>query len=218
MTARFAPPAASGDATARPVSLGLASLRKFATPPMASKTARCDLCGSDIRNRHEHVFEPRERRLSCACASCAILFPSSPGGRHRRVVTQAEPLATTFGADDWELLGVPVRLAFFAPSDVHDKLLAVYPSARGTVEARLPLQIWHTLVEAHPELSAIEHDVEGLLVDAVKNPPSMYRASIDVCFGFIGALRAPDGARFVGLEGSGAIDAFIAAIRGGAHG
>lgn len=214
MTARLALRAASDESTSRPVSRGLASLRKFTTPQAVPQTSRCDLCGNDVRDPHEHVFEPRERRLSCACTSCAILFPSSPGSRHRRVVTRAERLTTTFGADDWELLGVPVRLAFFVPSDVHDKLLAVYPSARGTVEALLPMHTWQTLVEAHPELSAVEHDVEGLLVDAVKSPPSMYRASIDVCFGLLGALRASG----AGLIGSAGIDGFIAAVRGGAHG
>ena len=94
------------------------------------------------------------------------------------------------GNDDFDMLGVPVRLVFLGPSRVHDCTFAVYPNAAGATEARLPFDSWNTLVDSHPSLARIEPDVEGLFVSALGTESDSYHLSVDVCHRIIGVLRS----------------------------
>jgi hypothetical protein len=49
-------------------SLGV--LRQFVRRP--SSVERCEMCGLDLAENHQHLLEPDSRKLICSCDACAI--------------------------------------------------------------------------------------------------------------------------------------------------
>ena len=59
------------------------ALRKFVRERAPEEV--CELCGARLHAEHQHLIDPRERRLLCCCDACAILFDGRDDARYRRV-------------------------------------------------------------------------------------------------------------------------------------
>ena len=191
----------------------LTALRRFVRPRAARE--RCDLCDADLADDHQHLFEPADRRLVCACDACAILFSNQGGTKYLRVPRRLRFLPDFRLTDEtWEGLQLPINLAFFLRSTPAGRVVAMYPSPAGATESLVTLEAWQELVEQNPILSDFEPDVEALLVNRVVEPSECYRVGIDECYKLVGLIRT----HWRGLSGGSAawdeIGRFFADLKG----
>jgi len=167
----------------------LAALRRFVRPPAAVE--RCDLCSVALPADHQHLVEPANRQLLCACDACAILFSGRADTRYRRVPRRVRPLPDLRLTDaQWDGLLIPIGLAFFFHSSPTGKVVAVYPSPGGPTESLLDLGAWEDVVQDNPVLKEMEPDTEALLVNRVGDARAYYLAPIDQCYKLVGLIRA----------------------------
>ena len=165
------------------------TLRRFARPGPAAE--RCELCGAEIPAQHEHLLDPAQRKLLCACSACAILFSHQAAGRYRRIPREVRLLVDFHLTDaEWNGLSIPVGLAFFFRSTAEGRVAAVYPSPAGATQSLLDFDNWEEITAANPVLQQIEPDVEALLVNRVGSARDYYLAPIDECYRLVGLLRA----------------------------
>src|SRR5580658_3246390 len=140
-----------------------AALRQFARKRTAVE--RCEMCSRELASEHEHLVEPANRKLICACGACAILFEGQAGRKYKRVPRQVLFLRDFQLSDaQWDGLMVPIEMAFFFKSSPQEKMIALYPSPAGPTESLLPLDTWTDIVEMNPVLNEMESDVTALLV------------------------------------------------------
>jgi hypothetical protein len=172
----------------RPAPTPLASLRRYLRPRTPQE--RCGLCGLGLADEHAHLVEIATRRLVCACDPCAVLFPGREDARYRRVPRDAHFLAD-FPLSDaaWEVLSIPIDLAFFVRSTPLGRVVALYPSPGGAAEAPVDPEAWEVLAEEYPPLLRLEPDVECLLVNRVGGSRECYRAGIDRSYRLVGLVR-----------------------------
>jgi hypothetical protein len=170
------------------------ALRRFARRPPAGE--RCELCGAAVAEEHEHLLEPANRRLVCACQACAILFSAQAGQRYKRVPRSVRFLPGFRVTDaQWDSLLVPINMAFFFESSAAGKMIAIYPSPAGATESQLPLETWDEIVAENSVLRSMEPDVEALLINrlgAARGFPmnQYFLLPIDQCFKLVGLVRA----------------------------
>jgi hypothetical protein len=168
----------------------LAALRRFVRP-RASGVERCELCSAELAAEHQHLVDPSNRQLSCACEPCAILFSGGPALKYRRVPRRIRTLPGFELTDArWDSLMIPIQLAFFFHSTPDGKVVALYPSPAGPTESLLPLDAWNEIVEDNPVLREMEADVEALLVYRVAGAGDYYLVPIDECYKLVGLIRA----------------------------
>jgi hypothetical protein len=183
----------------------IAALRRFAGGRTADRQ-RCELCGIEIGERHEHVVEPGGGGVRCACIACGGRFAGADG-RILRVVTGARRVDLALDDAEWRGLGLPVAVAFFRRS-ASGAVSAHFPGPAGTTAAPLDAGAWTALSARHPELPAIEPEVEALLVSRLEGAAGAYLVSIDLCYRLAGILRA----RWRGIAGGEEAHAAIAAF------
>jgi len=171
---------------------GFDVLRRFAKarPPVE----RCDLCGLEIGSLHDHLIDPGERRLVCACGACAVLFSGQAGTRYKRVPPEVVALEELTITDaQWDALRLPIDLAFFYQSTPQGRVVAAYPSPAGATESLLELETWEELRQSHPALLELAPDVQALLVNRVRrgSPTAVecWVVPIDQCFRLVGLIR-----------------------------
>jgi hypothetical protein len=194
----------------------LATLRRWRRPVRPAREC-CDLCGEVIGPNHSHLFEPAERRVSCACDACAVLF-SGDTGRFRRVPRRIRALSRFHCPDDtWSALKMPIDLAFFSRRESatsEQPVIALYPSPAGATEALPDPRAWRELVEANPEVADLEPDVEALLVNRVGKSRQAFLCPIDECYRLVGLVRM----HWRGLSGGakvwGEIERFFVELQG----
>jgi hypothetical protein len=164
----------------------IAALRRFTRPRAAQE--RCDLCSAIIGEEHQHLLEPANRQLHCACDACAVLFSETT--KYRRVPRRIEQWRDFQITDEqWEALGVPIALAFFFFSTPLQQMVTMYPSPGGATEATLANEVWQILCDDNPQLAKLEPDVEALLVNRIRGAREYYRVPIDECFKLVGLIR-----------------------------
>jgi hypothetical protein len=167
---------------------GLASLRRLIQPSRPAE--RCELCGVHVGDSHQHLIEPRSRRLRCACDACALLFPNSGVTQYARVPRDIYALDDFQMSDAlWNSLSIPIGLAFFFRSSLSSQTVSLYPSPAGTTESDIDGEMWAELVALNPPLADLRADVEGLLVNRLKGSRQYYIAPIDECFKLAGLIR-----------------------------
>jgi hypothetical protein len=181
-------------------------LREYAARRGVQTAAeRCELCGAVTEQEHGHLVNVPNRALLCVCRPCYLLFThAGSGGARFRAVPQrylAVPeLASVPGS--WELLNVPIGLAFFFTNSATGRAAAFYPSPAGATESELPLDAWSALVGEVPILSTLEPDVEALIVRRRDSSPMVggsaepasastdaFVAPIDACYELVGRIR-----------------------------
>jgi len=168
---------------------GLARLQRLARP--AQPMERCELCGNPIGPRHEHLFEPKNRQLHCACEACAILFSADQSQRYRRVPSHVTALPELeISAQLWQSMHIPINLAFFYRSGESGKVVAVYPSPGGGVESLLPMDSWEEISAKSPAVTKMQSDVEAVVVNHIKGRRDCFLVSIDECYKLVGLIRS----------------------------
>jgi hypothetical protein len=169
------------------------ALRQFARKRAAVE--RCEMCSRELAHEHEHLVEPANRKLICACGACAILFEGQAGTKYKRVprrVLFLQDFQLTDG--QWDGLMIPIEMAFFFKSSPHRKVIALYPSPAGPTESLLPLETWDDIEQSNPVLKGMEPDVTALLVNRVGHARSAtqaeyYLVPIDECYKLVGLIR-----------------------------
>ncbi|MEU7556207.1 DUF5947 family protein [Streptomyces sp. NPDC044571] len=167
-------------------------LRRF-TGPRTPRPETCELCGVVVpEDGHRHLVETEKRALVCACTPCALLFdrPGAGAGRFRTVPDRylADP---GHRLDDtaWDLLQIPVGVAFFFRNAALDRLVALYPSPAGATESELDPQTWQSVLGAGRLAELLEPDVEALLLRRSEGRTACYLVPIDICYELVGRMR-----------------------------
>ncbi len=133
------------------------TLRRLASK--IDKSEHCGLCRQSLAPRHDHLIDPRTRRLVCSCQACAILF-SNPAAQYKRVPKRVRFLPDCdIGDAEWDALAIPIGIAFFVKQSSGENgghvIAAYYPSPAGPVESLLPLEFL--------QVELLEADTEALL-------------------------------------------------------
>ncbi|WP_442812564.1 DUF5947 family protein [Streptomyces sp. NBC_01210] len=198
----------------------LRGLRRFLTerPP---RQERCELCGVAVAdNSHRHLVDTEKRALACACVPCSLLFerPGAAGGRFRAVPDRylADP---DHRLDDsaWEVLQIPVGVAFFFRNAALNRLVALYPSPAGATESELDPSAWQTVLGGSRLAALLEPDVEALLLRRVEGRAECYLVPIDICYELVGRMRLLWQGFDGGAEARTDLEAFFAHVGGRAQ-
>jgi hypothetical protein len=195
----------------------MAALRQFARK--RAPVERCEMCSRELVPEHDHLVEPINRRILCACVPCAILFDGQDGTKYKRVPRRVLFLQDFQLTDaQWDGLTVPIEMAFFFRSTPHGKIIALYPSPAGPTESLLPLETWDDIAQANPILSQMEPDVTALLVNRVGHTrgytaAEYYLVPIDECYKLVGLIRAHWHGLSGGTEVWRQIGGFFAALK-----
>jgi len=168
------------------------SLRDFAR--RRTLVERCELCSKELLTEHQHLIEPEQRKLICACDGCALLFTTQAATKFRRVPRHSRYLPTFQLTDaQWNRLMIPIEMAFFFNSSPLERMVAFYPSPAGATESLLAFETWDEVVKGNPALANMLPDVEALLVNRVGAAngvvPEYFIAPIDECYKLVGVIR-----------------------------
>jgi Family of unknown function (DUF5947) len=169
------------------------ALQRFARP--RPRVEACELCSTVLGADHQHLIEPVQRTLVCACDACAILFSQQGATKYKRVPRRVRFLPDLRITDgQWDALAIPIGLAFLFRSSPQNRVVAFYPSPAGATESLLSLDTWNDLVAVNPVLRDMEPDVEALLVNRVGQSQgtathSHYLVPIDACYRLVGVIR-----------------------------
>src|SRR3984885_11381943 len=153
---------------------------------------RCEMCSEAIADQHQHVVNVAGRQLMCVCRGCYLLFTDGHAQLRYRAVPDRYLSFPDFALDrrTWELLQIPVGLAFFFRNSALDRTVAFYPGPAGATESDL--------------------DLEALLVRVREDEqPDCYLVPIDACYEFVGGLRMLWRGFDGGQEAREFIDAFF---------
>lgn len=183
----------------------IARLRGFAKPaapePASTDEEFCEMCGTGIQVKHNHLLQLEERRILCVCTQCWAEGAADPAMRPTgsRVVWLDD-----FKLDEelWGRLAIPIGLAFFMKSTTTGGVVAMYPSPAGATESELDLEAWEELAVANPQLLSLETDAEALIINRVSDPWQFAIAPIDDCYALVGAIKAS----WEGISGGPALE------------
>ncbi len=185
MSAPGAWPQSTGSERAR-------GLRRFAAPRQP-QPERCELCGVVLADvGHRHLVDTDKRALACACTPCALLFEQPGAGRGRFRTVPDRYLADPDHRLDpgaWELLQIPVGVAFFFRNAALDRLVALYPSPAGATESELDPSTWQSVLGTSLLARLLEPDVEALLLRRSEGRTECYLVPIDICYELVGRMR-----------------------------
>jgi uncharacterized protein DUF5947 len=186
-----------------------------ATPPPAPEE-KCEMCAAVIPAEHGHVADLHNASLLCACRACYLLFTPVEAGRGRYRAVPDRYLADPehpLAPGEWEDLEIPVGLAFFLRSSARDEVAAFYPSPAGATECRLDLGAWARVAAGHPLLTAMDSDVEAVLIAKQGDRIEHFLVPIDACYELAGRMRLT----WRGFDGGGearqSIDDFLSMVR-----
>lgn len=161
---------------------GFATLRRLV--PKADEAEHCGMCGQPLAPQHDHLIDPRTRRIACSCQACAILF-DHPAAQYRRVPRDIRFLPDyEISETDWDAMRIPIGIAFFVRQSVEQsatRLVAYYPSPAGPVESLLSIEPWE-------ELEGLRPDVEAVLINRAAR--ECFILPIDECYRLVGLMRA----------------------------
>ncbi len=211
-----APPAAApaADPGRPPLPSDPATPGAFAASAVAEE--KCEMCAEVVPADHAHVADLENSSLLCACRACYLLFTQAQAGRGRyraipdRYLYDPEhPLSP----GDWEDLEIPVGLAFFLRSSARGEVAAFYPSPAGATECRLDLAAWARVAESHPLLTAMDDDVEALLITKNESAVEHFLVPIDACYELAGRMRLTWRGFDGGSEARHSIDDFLGTVR-----
>lgn len=168
---------------------GFGALRRFAAAKVA-EPERCGLCAVTIPERHQHLADPNNRRLLCACDACAILFNDNGQTKYKRVPRDSYLLdGFDFDHQLWNSLGIPTGLVFFFFSSPQARVMAFYPSPAGPAEAEIDAELWDEMICGCTRLRTLAPDVEALLVNRMNGAREYFLAPIDQCYILTGLIR-----------------------------
>ena len=143
----------------------LARIRANRTAPQPAGE-RCEMCSEQIGDEHSHVVNVEGRQLMCVCRGCYLLFTDPQAKLRYRAVPDRYLSFPEFGLGrrEWQLLQIPVGLAFFFRNSVLDRTVAFYPGPAGATESELDLSAWNGIRAADPRVDMLADDTEALIV------------------------------------------------------
>jgi hypothetical protein len=158
----------------------------------AAAEEKCEFCAAVIASEHGHVADLEQSSLMCACRPCYLLFTHGQAGRgryrsvpDRYAVDPDRPMT----AAEWDMLDIPVGLAFFLRSSAAGEVTGFYPSPAGATQCRLDLAAWDRLAADHPLLAALAPDVEAALICRTDTSVEHFLVPVDVCYELAGRMR-----------------------------
>jgi hypothetical protein len=170
----------------------LARIRAGRAAPIAAGE-RCEMCSEQIAEEHQHVVNIEGRQLMCVCRGCYLLFTDVDAVLHYRAVPDRYLSFPEFalGRREWELLQIPVGLAFFFRNSALDRTLAFYPGPAGATESELNLGMWDDIRAADPRIDMLADDTEALILRVPEElgPIECHLVPIDACYELVGRLR-----------------------------
>jgi hypothetical protein len=199
------------------ISRTMSALRSFAAK--SRLVERCELCATELAGDHQHLLEPIQRKVICACGACAILFSSGGETKYKRVPRRVRFLSNFQLTDgQWDSLRIPINMAFFFDSTPDKRIIALYPSPAGPIESLLHLDAWNDIVQENPGLAQMEPDVEALLVNRIgqsrgAGAAEYFVAPIDECYKLVGLIRGSWRGFSGGTEVWQEIGKFFASLR-----
>jgi hypothetical protein len=153
---------------------------------------KCEFCAAGIGADHGHVADLERSSLMCACRPCYLLFTHGQAGRGRYRSVPDRYLADPdrpMTAAEWDVLEIPVGLAFFLRSSAADEVTGFYPSPAGATQCRLDLAAWDRLAADHPLLAAMAPDVEAALICRTGDGVEHFLVPVDACYELAGRMR-----------------------------
>jgi hypothetical protein len=170
----------------------LARIRAGRAAP-AAVGERCEMCAEQITDEHQHVVNIEGRQLMCVCRACYLLFTDVDAALRYRAVPDRYMTFPSFALArrDWELLQIPVGLAFFFRNSTLDRTFAFYPGPAGATESQLDLRVWDDVRAADPRIEMLADDTEALIVRLPEQPGDIecHLVPIDACYELVGRLR-----------------------------
>lgn len=170
----------------------LARIRAARATPVAAGE-RCEMCSEQIAAEHQHVVNIEGRQLLCVCRGCYLLFTDVDAALHYRAVPDRYLTFPEFalGRREWELLQIPVGLAFFFRNSSLGRTVAFYPGPAGATESELDLAMWADIRDADPRVDLLAADTEALIMRVPDDPFPLecHLVPIDACYEFVGRLR-----------------------------
>jgi hypothetical protein len=171
----------------------LARIRASRTAP-ESAGERCEMCSESIADEHQHVVNVEGRQLMCVCRGCYLLFTEANAELRYRSVPDRYLYFPDFALNrrEWELLQIPVGLAFFFRNSSLDRTVAFYPGPAGATESELDLSAWNGIRAADARVDMLAEDTEALMVrvpDDQTQPPDCHLVPIDACYELVGRMR-----------------------------
>jgi hypothetical protein len=184
---------------------------------------RCEMCSESIVDEHQHVVNVAGRQLLCVCRACYLLFTDTNADLRYRAVPDRYLAFPDFALDrrSWEVLQIPVGVAFFFTNSALGRTVAFYPGPAGATESELDLDAWNAISGADSRVGLLADDVEALLVrvpeadsadDGESSQPQSYLVPIDACYEFVGRLRMLWRGFDGGQEARAFIDGFFSQI------
>ena len=150
----------------------------------------------------------------CVCRTCGLLFISEgAGGSRFRAVPERYVRLEADVAAPWELMDIPVGIAFFFLNSALGRVAALYPSPAGATESLLPLEAWPDLVTRHPLLATLAPDVEAVLLRRMRGVHETFIVPIDACYELAGLVRRHWRGFDGGEDAADALDGFFDRVR-----
>ncbi len=144
---------------------------------------------------------PASRQLVCACAGCMVSAGNRSDTPYRRVPRHVYALPDFQLSDaQWDELAIPVGMAFFFRSTPATRVLGVL-SQSGRSNRIYARVLAHGARSCAPIRcsTAMQPDVEALLVNRLANAREYYLVPIDRCYELVGLMRI----HWRGLAGGG---------------
>ena len=120
---------------------------------------RCEMCSEAIADQHQHVVNVAGRQLMCVCRGCYLLFTDGHAQLRYRAVPDRYLSFPDFALDRraWELLQIPVGLAFFFRNSALDRTVDE-PADRRAFQPQIRRKFSHrrfavTQYPQYPQLS-----------------------------------------------------------------
>ena len=151
--------------------------RRRSLPANGARCAR-----KPIADEHQHVVNVEGRQLMCVCRGCYLLFTEQQAKLRYRAVPDRYLAFPDFALDrrHWEVLQIPVGLAFFFRNSALDRTVAFYPGPAGATESELDLEAWNDIRAADPRVDMLADDTEACLVrvpdEETATPPELSAA------------------------------------------
>jgi len=180
--------------------------------PPAAPGERCDYCAVPLTPEHGHLIDLQARRILCSCPPCRLVFEPAGAaqGRYKTVPTRYAELHG-FAIDDatWELLQIPIGLAFFFVNSTENRTIALYPGPAGAIESELDLSAWNQIAAEHPVLASLLPDVEAVVLLRRNGVQRCFVVPIDQAYKLVGIIRLAWKGFDGGPDAWGRIDAFF---------
>jgi hypothetical protein len=161
-----------------------------AAPEHAPGSA-CRRCGRALSEDHQHIADIDTRTLECACEACHAVAMASgdvsaPRPVPRRYIRLPDAAVTE---EQWDMLGIPVGIAFFFQNSSLGRSVVSYPSPAGATESLLSPDSRERVLHANPWMCGIMPDVEALLVRRTHEAHECFIVPIDACYELAGRIR-----------------------------